>query len=155
VYRFRDYPSTPREEVVAAWLVVGKDSAVVSHESALDLWDLSDVIPNSVQLTVPRARRHLPRLAGVNIHTTTYPLDSASVRSLDGVRITTPLRSLLDAAEAGIAPDQVSLAISQALSRGWIDRDSLRSGAASRGRRVAHLVEDALSVASTRYQELE
>ena len=34
LYRFRDYPSTPREEVVAAWLSVGRDDAAVSHESA-------------------------------------------------------------------------------------------------------------------------
>src|SRR5512133_706176 len=46
LYRLREYPSSPREEVLAAWLAVGKDVAVVSHESALDLLDLSDVIPN-------------------------------------------------------------------------------------------------------------
>ena len=45
VYRFRDFPFSPREDVVAACLAVGKDVAVVSHESALDLWDLSDVTP--------------------------------------------------------------------------------------------------------------
>ena len=38
VYRFRDYPSTPREEVVAAWLALDKETTVVSHESALELW---------------------------------------------------------------------------------------------------------------------
>src|SRR5687768_11843117 len=53
LYRLRDYPSSPREEVAAVWLAVGKDTAVVSHESALDLLDLSDVIPNSVHITVP------------------------------------------------------------------------------------------------------
>ena len=61
VYRFRDYPPSPREEVAAAWLAVGQDVAVVSHESALDLWDLSDVIPGAVHLTVPRAQRSLAR----------------------------------------------------------------------------------------------
>src|SRR5713226_6786540 len=45
LYRFREYPSSAREEVIAAWLAVGKDVAIVSHESALDLLDLSDVIP--------------------------------------------------------------------------------------------------------------
>ena len=53
VYRFRDYPSTPREEVVAAWLVLGRDVAVVSHESALELWDLSDLIPDAIHLPYP------------------------------------------------------------------------------------------------------
>jgi hypothetical protein len=53
LYRLRDYPSSPREEVVAVWLAVGKDAAVVSHASALDLLDLSDVVPDLVHLTVP------------------------------------------------------------------------------------------------------
>ncbi|MCL4466976.1 MAG: type IV toxin-antitoxin system AbiEi family antitoxin domain-containing protein [Chloroflexi bacterium] len=35
LYRLREYPSSPREDVLAAWLAVGKDVAVVSHESAL------------------------------------------------------------------------------------------------------------------------
>src|SRR5215212_10961801 len=65
VYRFRDYPSTPREELAAAWLAVGKDVAVVSHESALEQWDLSDLLPETVHLTVPRRRRRLHRLPGV------------------------------------------------------------------------------------------
>src|SRR3990172_11685374 len=68
LYRLRDYPSAPREEIVAAWLRAGTD-AVVSHESALDLFGLSDVIPNAIHLTVPRARRKLARTAGVVVHT--------------------------------------------------------------------------------------
>src|SRR5947207_832146 len=73
IYRLRDYPTSPHDEVYAACLAVGPDpdTAVVSHESALDLLDLSDVIPNEVHLTVSRARRDLPRLPGVRIHTTT------------------------------------------------------------------------------------
>ena len=37
LYRFRDYPSSPREDVIAAWLATGREAAVVSHESALDI----------------------------------------------------------------------------------------------------------------------
>src|SRR5689334_10721402 len=68
LYRLRDYPSSRGEEVVVAWLAVGKDVAVVSHESALDLLGLGDVIPDAVHLTVPRTKRHLPHLSGVTIH---------------------------------------------------------------------------------------
>jgi predicted transcriptional regulator of viral defense system len=155
VYRFRDYPSTPREEIVAAWLVLGKDLAVVSHESALELWNLSDLIPDAIHLTVPRSRRHLPHLPGVTIHTTTRPLDSDNVQNLDGIRVTTPPRTLLDVAEAGGAPDQVGLALVQAISRGWIDRDALRAQAAGRGPRVARLIDEALSADVSLYQELK
>ena len=38
VYRFRDFPSGPRDEVAAAWLAVGKDIAVVSHDRRKRGW---------------------------------------------------------------------------------------------------------------------
>lgn len=146
VYRFRDYPSSSRELVVAAWLAVGKDSAVVSHESALDLWDLTDLIPDAVHLTVPRSRRNLPKLPGVRIHTTTLPLRKADVRkTLDSIRLTSPQRTLLDVATLGADPSQVVLGIRQARSRGWIDESTFEVEARARGQRVVQLVEHALS----------
>src|SRR5664280_1945725 len=48
LYRLRDYPSSPHEEMMAAWLATGRESALVSHESALSLLDLSDVVPDAV-----------------------------------------------------------------------------------------------------------
>src|SRR3954451_6255883 len=84
LYRFREYPSSPREDVLAAWLAVGKDSAVVSHESALDLLDLSDVIPDAAHLSVPRSRRNLPSLPGVKIHTTTRPFGPSELAYRQG-----------------------------------------------------------------------
>src|SRR5579859_1226964 len=74
LYRLLEYPSSPREHVLAAWLAVGKDVAVVSHESALELLGLSDIIPDAVHLTMPRSRRSLPSTWGVKIHTTERPI---------------------------------------------------------------------------------
>lgn len=144
LYRLRDYPSSPREEVVAAWLAVGKDTAVVSHDSALDLLNLSDVIPDAVHLTVPRPKRHLPTLLGVKIHTTTRPLGRADVTVRDGVRLTSATRTVLDAAEGGTAPEQIELAIAQAVSRGLTTPQELEEQAKQRGRRVAKLVAGTL-----------
>lgn len=147
VYRFRDFPSSAREEVVAAWIAVGKDVAVVSHESALDLWDLSDVVPDAVHLTIPRARRSLARRppSGVIIHTTARPWDTGEVRSNEGIRVTSPERTILDAAEAGTQPEQIGMAIVQSLRRGWLNALQLRAKARTRGRRITSLVEQALA----------
>lgn len=144
LYRFREYPSSPREYVLAAWLAVGKDTAVVSHESALDLLGLSDVIPGAVHLTVPRSRRNLPSLNGVKVHTTVRPLgvDDRVVR--DGMAVTSATRSILDAAEAGTAPEQIHKAIREAIGRGMATTHRLKRDAAERSRRVAAVVEDAL-----------
>jgi predicted transcriptional regulator of viral defense system len=146
VYRFRDYPPTPREEVAAAWLALGKNAAVVSHDSALDLWDLSDAIPGAVHLTVPRARRWQPRRAppGVVVHTTQRPWQEGDVRTREGLRVTSPARTLLDVAEAGTGPEQIEMAVAQALRRGWLDADHLRADAGERSQRVADVVERAL-----------
>jgi predicted transcriptional regulator of viral defense system len=145
LYRFREYPTSPREYVLAAWLAIGKDNAVVSHESALDLLDLSDVIPDAAHLSVPRSRRNLPSLPGVRIHTTARPLGPGDLAYRDGMVVTSATRTILDAAEASTAPDQIELAVVQAVERGLATPDRLRRGAAERGRRVAALVEGALS----------
>lgn len=144
LYRLREYPSSPREDVLAAWLALGKEVAVVSHESALDLLDLSDVIPEAAHLTVPRSRRHLPALPGVKIHTTVRSLRPSDLAYRDGMVVTSATRSILDAAETGTAPDQVELAVVQAIERGLTTPDQLRQGAVERGRRVAALIEGAL-----------
>ncbi len=144
LYRFREYPSSAREEVMAAWLAAGPGWAVVSHESALDLLDLSDVIPNAIHLTVPRTRRGLVAPPGVLLHTTTRPPRRDETTERDGIRLTGPLRTILDAAEWGTAPEQVVLAVRQALARGWLTEKELRREAADRPKRVAQLVATAL-----------
>lgn len=144
LYRLRDYPSFPREEVVAAWLALGKDTAVVSHESALDLLELSDVSPYAIHLTVPRTKRNLPNLPGVRIHTTTKPFSPIDVITRDGIRLTGAARTILDAAEWGTGPEQIEMAIQQALARGLATRTQLIKDASDRTKRVQDLVTNAL-----------
>jgi predicted transcriptional regulator of viral defense system len=145
VYRLRDYPSSPREDVVAAWLGVGRDLAVVSHESALDLLDLSDVIPRSISLTVPRSKRHFAKLDGVTVHTTTRQIDSLDVKDWEGIPITSAARTILDVAEDGTAPEQIEMAVRQAISRGLTTKRQLQLDATKRSRRVRNLVSGVLN----------
>jgi predicted transcriptional regulator of viral defense system len=144
LYRFREYPSSPREHVLAAWLAAGRDVAVVSHESALDLLGLSDVIPDAVHLTVPRSRRNLSSIRGVKVHTTVRPLKADQRVVRDGIVLTSATRSILDAAEAGMSPEQVEMAVTQAIERGLATEEQLRRDAGERGQRVASLVQGAL-----------
>jgi len=148
LYRLRDYPSSQYEEIVAAWLALGKDVAVVSHESALDLHDLSDVIPNAVHLTVPRSKRHHPDLPGVKVHTTIRPLPATDVSEREGIRVTAVARTIMDAAEYGTGPEQIEMAIKQALRRGLTTHPRLEHAASDRSRRVRDLVTSALAQAA-------
>jgi predicted transcriptional regulator of viral defense system len=144
LYRLRDYPTSPREEVMAAWLAAGKEQAVVSHESALDLLGLSDVVPSAIHLLVPRARRWFRPPPGVTLHTTTYPLDPCEVVVRLGMRVTAPVRTILDIAEVGTAPEHVILAVRQAGERGMIVRGQLLQATQQRDQRVRHLIDQVL-----------
>jgi hypothetical protein len=50
-----------------------KPPAVVSHESALELYDLSDVIPSAVYISLPRTNRGQRPRPGVRFHTLQHP----------------------------------------------------------------------------------
>ncbi len=144
LYRLRDYPSSPREEVMAAWLAAGRESAVVSHESALEMLGLSDVVPTTIHLLVPRGRRWVRALPGVTVHTTADDLAPDEIVTRQGLRVTAPTRTILDVANAGTAPEQVIMAVGQAQARGMIIAARLQEAAARRDRRVRGLIERAL-----------
>ncbi len=139
LYRLRGYPGSSHEEVRAKWLAVGAERAVVSHESALELHGLSDVLPNTVHLLVDRDDRGIRRLQGVTLHTT-KALEPSEVVLRDGIRVTDPVRSILDAAGAGTAPEQIEVAVRQALNEGLTTRRPLLARADRRGGRVANLI---------------
>ena len=125
LYRLRDYPGSTHEEVREKWLAVGAERAVVSHESALELHGLSDVLPNTVHLLVGRGDRGLKPPRGVTLHTTVEALEPAEVVRREGIRVTAPARSIVDAAGAGTAPEQIESAVRQALSEGLVTPRSL------------------------------
>jgi predicted transcriptional regulator of viral defense system len=114
------------------WMAVGPEKAIVSHESALALLELSDNIPDEVHLLVPRRYRGLRRPPGVVIHT--FP-DADTVATLQryGMAVTAPARTLVDVA-GELQPEQAAMAARQALSRGLLTRRQLEQEAARRGK---------------------
>jgi predicted transcriptional regulator of viral defense system len=143
IYRFQQYPSSPREEVMQAWLAMG-ERAVVSHESALDLLGLADTIPERIHLTVPRSARWRRASPGVAIHTSTRPMERGDVVTRGGMRVTSATRTILDVAQTGGAPDQVARAAWEAIERGMATREQLLAGGAERGEQVRRLMEEFL-----------
>jgi hypothetical protein len=86
LYRLRHFPTSSHEHVVAAWIPLREAGAVVSHESALELHDLSDVIPVAVHLSLPRAKRGQRPRPGVRLHTLERPPGPSEVRTGVGYR---------------------------------------------------------------------
>lgn len=150
LYRLRHFPSSPHEHVVAAWLPLRATGAVVSHESALELYGLSDVIPSAVHLSVPRAKRGVRPRSGVRIHTIDGQLGTEDLRTIDGVPVTSPERTLVDALEDGSPPEQIQLAVRQAVDRGLTTPRRLREMVKSRSARTRLSIETAIESAIRR-----
>lgn len=126
-------------------MAVGIPDALLSHENALALLELSDNIPDAVHLLLPRRRRGLRRPSGVIVHTRP---DDENIPTVwrDGLPLTAPPRTLLDVASR-IQPEQMSMAMSQALRRGLLTTDQLQEEA--KRRRKQHTLE-AISLAEMR-----
>lgn len=144
LYRLRHFPTSPHEHVVAAWLPMRDAGAVVSHESALELYELSDVIPGEIHLSIPRSKRGQRPRPGVRLHTLERPPTDAEIRRLVGVAVTTPERTILDTLQSGTQLEQIELAIRQAVDRGLTTPRRLRSASASRSTRSRAFVDHAL-----------
>jgi len=139
VYRLRHYPASPHEDLFLWSLSLGQ-YAVLSHETALALYDLSDILPSQIHASVPRtASRRRP---SVRLHTRSLP--ESDVTQYAGLRVTTVPRTLADVAEAGLADELVIQAAQEALRRGLVTGSCLRRYARSRGGRLARLIERVL-----------
>lgn len=77
VYRLTRFPASPREDLYVAWLEAGK-RAVVSHDSALELYGLSDILPADTHLTLPRTSSR--RRQGIRMHTTDLNTSEVTAR---------------------------------------------------------------------------
>jgi len=121
VYRLKHFPPGQQEDLVALWLWSDR-AGIFSHETALMLHELSDVLPARAHLTVPARwrRRRLQVPDGVVLHYADVPKrDRAWVGA---VPVTSPARTLTDCAADYVSPDFLSSAISQALARGMVSR---------------------------------
>lgn len=121
VYRLTRFPRMPNEQYVRLMLWSRDRSnniqAVVSHETALQAYELSDVMPASIHLSVPPGfRKQAPD--GVVLHQQNLPASHIKVR--DGYRITTPLRTLLDVAASDLSSEHLQAALNDALEQGLV-----------------------------------
>lgn len=144
LYRLRHFPSSPTEHITAAWLPLQSANGVVSHSSALELYELSDAIPDAVHVSVPRSKRGQRPRRGVRIHTMAEPVDPSDVRALAGVTVTSPERSIVDSLDDGAQPEQIEMAIRQAIGRGLTTRRRMITAADGRSGRIRDVIESSL-----------
>src|SRR3990167_5450982 len=103
-HRLVHFPASEHEELVTAWLW-SEQTGVISHQTALSLHGLSDVLPAQVHLTLPAAwskRRFRVPPDVVLHHADVAPEDRAW---FSAVPITNPRRTLNDCAREGLSPE--------------------------------------------------
>ncbi len=127
LFRLNRYPEGENEDLVRLYLWSrdreGNPQAIVSHETALRLHDLSDLMPEKVHLSVPRGfRKRPPR--GVVLHK--QDLTGGDVEEWNGFRVTSPLKTILDVARSReVSPEHLESAVREAVVRGLVRRKRL------------------------------
>jgi predicted transcriptional regulator of viral defense system len=98
LYRLRLVPHNPDRDQLMEATLWPRGLGVISHDSALELWDLCDVGPAKVHVTVPmsaRLRREVPAVYVVHVR----DLDPADVTKVDGIPVVTVKQAILGGVE--------------------------------------------------------
>lgn len=121
VYRVPLIPSTPLDAYMEATLWPRGAPGVLSHETALALYELSDVNPDKIHITVPkhhRVRRAIP--AEYQIHH--EDLASGDVGSHEGIATVPPAVAIRQCHATHLAPALLAQAIDQGERNGRLTR---------------------------------
>ena len=126
VYRLTRYPISPLGQYMEAalWPQVRRPGAhgVISHESALAIYGLSDASPAKVHVTLPtefRIRRAVPKRLVLHY----ADLKPKDVQRVEGVPVTSAARAIRDAQASHLGPALVRQAINYGRRTGHLTLD--------------------------------
>lgn len=129
IYRLAEYPAGERPELTFwyLWSVdrKGEFQGVWSHQTALDIYGLNDVMPTKMHMTVPKGFRKARVPEILNLHFANLAHDE--IQEGKGYKITTPLRTLVDVMrEKKVEEDFIIQAVVEAYQNGLISRSNLQ-----------------------------
>lgn len=129
IYRLANFPQTERPDLIiwALWSSnrKGELQGAYSHQTALSIHNLSDIMPDKLHMTVPPTFRRNSAIPEILI---LYRKKLAQDRKVlvDGILVTTPYQTLLDIIEeAKISHDLIFQAFQIASKEGIISRSML------------------------------
>lgn len=126
VYRLVQFPADPRAEYMEATLWPSGVRGIISHESALALYGISDSNPSRIHITIPpghRVRRCPP--GRLRLHLADVP--SEDVDLFEGIPVTRVERTIRDCLAAHVGGDILEQAVDDAERQGLLTpRDAAR-----------------------------
>ena len=132
IYRLKQYPHTNHMDLIlySLWSRDRSDrpQGVYSHETALTIHELSDVMPSKLYMTVPPGfRKSAKTPKGLSL---AYDvIDPADIENRQGYRVTKPFRTILDLIKTNeTSPEFIEQALVEAIHRGIITLAEFRSG---------------------------
>lgn len=131
LYRLSRYPISDRPDLIE-WSLwsrnkQGEIQGVWSHETALDLYELCDIMPAKLHLTIPHNfRKSIPIPSILKLYHAN--LEEKDWTEQQGYRVTTPIKTLLDLAETRqISDDLLKQAIIEGRKKGIIPKYLIES----------------------------
>jgi predicted transcriptional regulator of viral defense system len=119
VYRIAFLPPGPLGSYMQAALWPQGVRGVLSHATALDLWDVSDVNPAKIHITVPRTHRPQRTVpAAYVIHR--EDLDDDDVTVIEGIPVVTLERAVHQCAADHLGADLLEQAVRAGRTRGLL-----------------------------------
>ncbi|MBM3788345.1 MAG: hypothetical protein FJW30_28755 [Acidobacteria bacterium] len=129
IFRLALHPLPSRPDLVLWWLWScnrqDEPQGIYSHQTALSLHELTDVMPSRVHMSIPSDfRRSAAIPKALVLHLADVP--AAEVEIVDGVPVTKALRTLLDVASAEAVPiEDLRAAFAEAKRTGKITRSEI------------------------------
>lgn len=129
IYHLVEYPTSERPDLML-WYLWSQNRKEVSegtysHDTALSLHELSDLMPSKLHMTVPKKFRRnstIPQiliLHRANLH-------ENDIQDMHGVRVTRALRTIVDLVQSGhVDRNQLKEAVNSALRRGLITKKEI------------------------------
>jgi hypothetical protein len=130
IYRLSLFPAADRPDLVL-WALWSRNRSeevegVYSHQTALSLYDLSDLNPAKLSMTAPTGFRRNSEIPGIlSLHYANLP--DEDIQAALGFRFTRPLRTILDLMEGGAVERRFIIqALRRALNRGLITHQQIQ-----------------------------
>ena len=143
IYRLWEWPQSSFDDLIQ-WTLWSRGVAVVSHQSAMAVHEISDLMPAKIYMTVPPGFRKRPA-SGIVLYRDHLAPHETERR--EGFRVTTPLRTLIDAARAELDPERLSHAVLDTIRKGLLTDRHIETAIATLQRRTADRLYRALQEA--------